>query len=169
MLAISYGELTEPVQLAARVLAFLAPAPIPSELFDVICEPDVRGKVRAALVGHSIITPLPTRRDDGPRLLGIMHRVLGAFLRSMSKEPAAELTMALEALGQILARQENDESAGWPLFSSLLPHARATLGCSRRAGMIPSESTRAATSPSRTTTRIPSPLGRSSFAVPNNE
>ncbi|HEX8430350.1 MAG TPA: toll/interleukin-1 receptor domain-containing protein, partial [Longimicrobium sp.] len=84
----SYERLSPEEQRAARLLAWLAPEPVPEFLmtaFDADVFP--RG-VRATLRNRSLISEV--RTGDG-QYFGAMHRVLADFLRSQSLEPASEV------------------------------------------------------------------------------
>lgn len=86
-LSVSYQRLSPAAQRAARVLALLAPVPIPIELVQVL---DIGPATRAELVARSWVhKPRPGAEMKEVELFGSMHRVLADFLR-VTEPPAAE-------------------------------------------------------------------------------
>jgi len=122
-LALSYELLTPEVQAAARLLATLAPAPIPLELVDALAD-RFPPAVRAALITRSFVTRLPGA--DGPLMFGVMHRVLAEFLRQCPDGDVPDDVLASEARDALLAVMTAEgcrAPAMWPLMSACLPHA----------------------------------------------
>lgn len=122
---ISYERLTPDQQRAARVLAQLAPAPIPAAVLDAL--PEVfPPAVRVALTTHSFVTPLP---GGAPPLFGVMHRVLADFLRGRTEagdergeEATDETTTARRAFGAVMSPEACGDPAAWPLMQACVPH-----------------------------------------------
>ena len=112
-LMVSYQRLTEP---HARLLAQLAPEPIPVRLLDAFGDVFTPA-VRAALMARALISPVESA--DVP-MFGRMHRVLADFLRTQS--PAdAELAQAVNALNAALSAEVQDPQH-WRDVNAWKPH-----------------------------------------------
>jgi tetratricopeptide (TPR) repeat protein len=90
--AISYDRLERDAQTAARMLAWLAPAPVPSLLVEEIPLRFFSPEARAALVSrHFVVRP----EGSSAAFFGTMHRVLADFLRRR-KDPEWDLRALLD-------------------------------------------------------------------------
>ena len=126
---ISYRALSQEGQKAARLLAELAPDPIPEILLETleITSP----KVRAELRGHSFVTGVA-----GDGVFGVMHRVLASFLREKSRlggeivevehvgTQRAEHAVAVRAVQNVFRYKSDWRSPrDWKLLGRVRPHA----------------------------------------------
>jgi TIR domain/Tetratricopeptide repeat len=98
---ISYNCLPDEAKRMARVLARLAPEPIPERLWKAFGPEMASGEVRSALVMHSFISP--GGGDGSVRMLGGMHRLLAEFLCGCStgQEAAEEEERVYRALESV--------------------------------------------------------------------
>ena len=123
-----------------RLLAFLAPEPVPLNLMLasvsdmaqlgpeaagavglLLGDPVVAGDAVTALRRYSLVTPA----GDG---LVLVHRLVQAVTRAqLSAESAAQWEQAAAALVEAAVPSEAWMSAAWPTCAALLPHARAVL------------------------------------------
>ncbi|HEU5154423.1 MAG TPA: hypothetical protein VFU03_06820 [Gemmatimonadales bacterium] len=79
-LSISYEKLSRPTRFAARLLAQLAPVPIPMAAVDEM-DGVLTLEVRRQLIGRSFVV----RQDapsTSPDVFGSMHRIIADFLRT---------------------------------------------------------------------------------------
>ncbi|HEX5748067.1 MAG TPA: toll/interleukin-1 receptor domain-containing protein [Archangium sp.] len=129
--SLSYERLLEEVRKAARLVAWLAPEPIPMALLEALGPEASEAKLRTALVARSFITPIPGR--DIP-LFGRMHRLLADFLRGQSPEPAAELRHVGKAALEMVPPEACRDSAAWPMLQLWFPHAESLHASLRQQG-----------------------------------
>jgi hypothetical protein len=121
-LGFSYDRLSTPAQHAARLLAWLAPTPIPAALINVLDRDSFTGPIRALLTVRSIVTPVA----QGPvPMFGEMHRVMADFLRTRTtrEEIRSELNAVANAMFAVMNAQQVRIPAEWPLMDACLPHA----------------------------------------------
>jgi hypothetical protein len=121
-----------------RLLAFLAPEPVPltlllasrkaaarlsskvtAEVVSLLGDPIEAGDAIAALRCHSLITPA----GDG---LVLVHRLVRAVSRQSADEPA-QWKQAAAALLEEAVPADPKLPAAWPAYAVLLPHAQAVL------------------------------------------
>lgn len=115
---LSFLALSQQAGLAARILAFLAPEPIPEELIDAFGEEFFPPRVRVELRSRSFVSPV---ESGASRSFGRMHRVLADFLRCHS-QVAVLPTLVAVTITRLM--HERCEAPGeWPRMNALLPHA----------------------------------------------
>ena len=140
-LALSRLAETAPVATALmRLLAFLAPEPVPLQLLLAIGQgadpvgrvladeigplrgdPVAVGDAVAALRRYSLVTPA----GDG---LVLVHRLVAVTTRAQLRaENAAQWQQAVAALVEAAVPPDSSAPSAWPTFAALLPHARAVL------------------------------------------
>lgn len=124
-LAISYEVLPDRAKTAARLIAWLAPAPVPEAMREALGEP-FDPTVRSMLVHRSLVSKV---RDAAVPMFGSMHRVLGDFLRTKSKDSAGELTGLTRALLTVMSdeRIKTPSEWEWSLMEACKPHAGTLL------------------------------------------
>jgi Flp pilus assembly protein TadD len=120
--SMSYDRLTPTEQQAARMLAWLAPDPIPEALLDTLGAPPFTGGARAVLVHRSFVLRLDS--GDIP-VFGSMHRVLASFLRTRSTGGTEELRRVGSALVEVMTPVRVQDPAEWRLMNLFVPHALA--------------------------------------------
>lgn len=121
---LSYERLSTSEKDAARLLAWLAPEPIPEALIEAFGAEPFSPAVRATLVTGSFVGAV----DSGNvATYGAMHRVLADFLRTQSPDPMAELEQVGEAILSIMTEERYEDPREWPLLMAALPHAQAAL------------------------------------------
>jgi len=123
-----------------RLLAFLAPEPVPLNLLltdeqaagllspevavevgPVLGDPVATGDAITALRRYSLITPA----GDG---LVLVHRLVQAITRAqVSAQAAGQWEQAAAALVELAVPADPELPAAWPVGAVLLPHARAVL------------------------------------------
>jgi Tetratricopeptide repeat len=123
-----------------RLLAFLAPEPVPlallladeraaglpgpevaAEVGPVLGDPVAAGDAIAALRRYSLVIP----GGDG---LVLVHRLVQAITRAqLTAEEAARWEQAAAALVEAAVPADGPRPADWPVCAVLLPHARAVL------------------------------------------
>jgi hypothetical protein len=123
-----------------RLLAFLAPEPVPlnllltgeraagllgpevaAEVGPVLGDPVAAGDAITALRRYSLLTPA----GDG---LVLVHRLVQAITRAqLSAEAAGRWEQAAAALVELAVPADPELPAAWPAGAVLLPHARAVL------------------------------------------
>ena len=119
-LSLSYERLPENVQRAARLIAQLAPEPIPLELFKALGEDVASGDVRTSLGARHFVTPAEAGQVP---MLGSMHRVLASYLRGTSPGRREELEHVCKSLLVIMTPAACRDPHAWPLLQACLPHA----------------------------------------------
>jgi hypothetical protein len=123
-----------------RLLAFLAPEPVPLNLLltdeqaagllspevavevgPVLGDPVATGDAITALRRYSLVTPA------GDSLV-LVHRLVQAITRAqVSAQAAGQWEQAAAALVELAVPADPELPAAWPAFAVLLPHARAVL------------------------------------------
>lgn len=105
----SYNLLTPEEQYAARLIAWMAPAPIPTFVIDAFGEEVFAPGVRAKLRNRSFVTEA---RDGSGAYFGAMHRVLADFIRAKAEVPEADVEAVVAILGQLMEAAEGHGSEG---------------------------------------------------------
>jgi Tetratricopeptide repeat len=142
-LGLALSQLAEEAPAAAglvRVLAFVAPEPVPLALLladrkaadllgpdpaaavgPLLGDPVAAGDAITALRRYSLASPA----GDG---LVLVHRLVQAITRAqLSAEAAGQWEQAAAALVEAAVPAEGPLPADWPVCAALLPHARAVL------------------------------------------
>jgi len=142
-LGLALSRLAEDAPPAAglvRLLAFLAPEPVPLDLLltdeqaagllgpevvaevgPVLGDPVAAGDAMTALRRYSLVTPA----GDG---LVLVHRMVQAITRAqLSAEEAGLWGRAATALVELAVPADPELPAAWPVGAVLLPHARAVI------------------------------------------
>jgi len=119
-LVVSYERLPERAKAAARLIAWLAPAPVPDALLDALSVKLFDASVRSILVARSFV--IETYSASLP-MFGAMHRVLGDFLRTKSEDQKNELTVLTNALLNLMSEERIRSLSELPLLDSCVPHA----------------------------------------------
>jgi tetratricopeptide (TPR) repeat protein len=120
--AISYSLLSPEAQYLARLIAYLAPEPLPETLLDALGDDLASPEARAALRARSFVTPVP---GTAVPVFGRMHRVLADFLRAQSTDPESELRELVGPVLGLLGWTTLENPKAWPVISSVVPHAYA--------------------------------------------
>lgn len=121
-LSVSYEALPESTRRVARLLAHLAPNPIPLVLVDALGTKDSMVRSRALLDTRHFVTQVPSVRPEVP-LFGSMHRVLADFLRSRSTKRFEELSFLRERILRFVHFKKGFEPETWSRLDACLPHA----------------------------------------------
>jgi len=127
----SYDRLTPDQQHAARLIAWMAPEPIPEFIVDAL-GPDVfKPGVRSALSTRSFVAEV---RDGSGAYFGSMHRVLADFVLSQSPNIEEEFDLLSSHLLRLLNAVEGQGDIGarrvqecFPLISAVLGHRYSLL------------------------------------------
>lgn len=120
VLNISYERLPEAARRTARLIARLAPEPVPMDLLQALGEEASSAPVRTALRMRHFVRPM----EHGTlAMFGGMHRVLADFLCNQSPAPAEELALACQALLRVMTPAACRDVTFWPLLNACLPHA----------------------------------------------
>jgi tetratricopeptide (TPR) repeat protein len=128
---LSYSLLPPDAQHLARLIANLAPDPVPEALLDGLGNNLASPQARAHLVARSFVTSIP---QTSVPLFGRMHRVLAGFLRAQATNPQAELYELLGPLLGIFDWVSLSDPKAWPLMNASIPHA---LALAQRIGQLP--------------------------------
>jgi tetratricopeptide (TPR) repeat protein len=118
--ALSYSLLSPEAQHLGRLIAYLAPDPVPEALLDALGNGLASSAARAALVARSFGTP---GHGAAVPVFGRMHRVLADFLRTQSMDPEAELGELLSPLLAVLDFSALEDPDSWPVVNTTVPHA----------------------------------------------
>jgi tetratricopeptide (TPR) repeat protein len=119
--SLSYERLPEAAKKAARLVALLAPEPIPLRVLKALGPEAFAHAQRSALLGRSFVSPVPEREIH---LFGRMHRVLADFLRSQTRD-SSELLHVGRALRELIPPEACRDPAEWPFLQLWFPHAEA--------------------------------------------
>ena len=142
-LGLALSRLAEDAPSAAglvRLLAFMAPEPVPlnllltderaagllgpeaaAEVGPLLGDPVAAGDAMAALRRYSLVTPA----GDG---LVLVHRLVQAITRAqLTAEEAGQWRQAAAALVELAVPADPELPAAWPVGAVLLPHVRAVL------------------------------------------
>ncbi len=123
--SISYTRLSPAEQKAARLIAQLAPEPIPMAVLDALGPEVVPPAVRVTLRARHFVTPVDAAGEALPLMFGSMHRVLADYLREQSLDPVAELNQMGQGLLSLMAPSACRDPKAWPLLKRCLPHAES--------------------------------------------
>jgi tetratricopeptide (TPR) repeat protein len=121
--SLSYANLSEAERLAARLIARLAPEPVPLKLFEALGPEVAVPGIRVTLRTRHFVTPAEAAGDIG--MFGAMHRVLSDFLRGQSGQPREELWQVCRGLVALMSLSACGDPREWPLLNACLPHARS--------------------------------------------
>jgi hypothetical protein len=121
--SLSYAKLSEAEQRAARLVAWLSPAPVPLSLFKALGPEVAAPAIKVQLQTRHFVVPVESSGDVV--LFGSMHRVLADYLRNQAQHPAEELRHVTQGLVQVLSPDACRDSNEWPLMEVCLPHAQA--------------------------------------------
>jgi hypothetical protein len=117
-LSISFEKLGPEGQEAARLLAQLAPAPIPEEVLAAFGPSVDNLKARLALTGRHFVT------GGGGGMFGVMHRVIADFIRTAARQhETADLSAACRAVATVMDEERCQDPKHWPLMNACRPHA----------------------------------------------
>ncbi|HEX5727379.1 MAG TPA: tetratricopeptide repeat protein [Longimicrobiaceae bacterium] len=123
--SLSYDLLSTDQRFAARLLAWMAPAPVPEAVLDVV-GPDVFSpETRAVLRARSFVTPVSGGEDGA--FFGAVHRVLADFLRSQSPAPDEEVKLVASALTLAVGSVQNAGDRGARRVRACAPASVAAL------------------------------------------
>ena len=124
-LDISYERLPEAAKTTARLIAQLAPEPIPLALLKALGGDAEKPSVRAALVARSFVTPVEPvgSAERKVEFLGRMHRVLADFIRAKSSDEMGELLRVGKAVDAVMLPDACKDPGQWALMNACLPHA----------------------------------------------
>lgn len=104
----SYNLLTPEEQYAARLIAWMAPAPIPTFVIDAFGPEVFADGVRSKLRHRSFVSEV----RDGDVFFGSMHRVLADFIRAQSPDPEEEARIVTLVLATLIQSAEGRGSEG---------------------------------------------------------
>jgi len=107
--SLSYEKLSPPARRAARLVAQLAPEPVPLRLLESLAPKLPLDAVRMELSGRHFVSP--QEPGKGVEMLGSMHLLMADFLRSLSHWPAAEQRRVGNGLRYLLAGLQQDGAA----------------------------------------------------------
>lgn len=116
----SYNLLTPQEQYAARLIAWMAPAAIPTFVIDAFGPEVFAPGIRAKLRTRSFVTEV---RGDFGAYFGTMHRVLADFLRAQSDAQEEEADAVAASLMGIMYSAQGRGTAGAKLVYECAPLA----------------------------------------------
>jgi tetratricopeptide (TPR) repeat protein len=122
-LRVSYDTLPPASQRTARLLALLAPDPIPDVLLKKLMSEEDVLSVRMTLPAHSWVEQEDGSDQESAELFGAMHRLMAEFLRSMSSDPAGELRVVVQVLNAVLEPHACRDPGRWKELNPCQPHA----------------------------------------------
>ena len=131
--SISYEKLDPDTRTVARILAQLAPAPIPNEFLEALPEELNVGAARAALRSRHFIVP------SDAETFGVMHRLTADFLRSLPEEPEfTAFESACQVIRDVMTADRCRDPKWWSLMNLCSPHAETLLarGCDSDATAV---------------------------------
>ncbi|HET7462528.1 MAG TPA: tetratricopeptide repeat protein [Longimicrobium sp.] len=121
----SYNLLTPEEQYAARLIAWMAPEPVPTFVIEAfgpeIFPPGVRTKLRS----RSFVTEV---RDGSAAFFGTMHRVLADFIRAQSRATAEEVQVVSVLLTRLMEAAQGQGTDGSVLVRACAPLAASLFG-----------------------------------------
>jgi tetratricopeptide (TPR) repeat protein len=123
-LAISYDRLGPTEQEAARLLAWLAPDPIPEMLIEALGDEPFSAATRGVLITRSFVTDLT---GESAGVFGSMHRVLADYLRTRSSNAVTDLHRVIDAIGNVMEEDRLNNIEERPKLDLCLPHAQLVL------------------------------------------
>lgn len=117
----SYNLLTPEEQYAARLIAWMAPAPVPTFVIDAFGPEVFAPGVRAKLRNRSFVTEV---RDGSGIYFGSIHRVLADFIRAQSEAPEEDVhviaSLLCERIRTIGGQGQETSTLGRPCASLAL-------------------------------------------------
>jgi tetratricopeptide (TPR) repeat protein len=116
----SYNLLSPDEQYAARLIAWMAPAPIPTFVIDALGPEVFAPGTRAKLRNRSFVTDV---RDGSGAFWGAMHRILADFLRAQSEAPDEETKVVSSLLTRLMEGAEGQGATGSALVRECAPLA----------------------------------------------
>jgi tetratricopeptide (TPR) repeat protein len=116
----SYNLLTPEEQYAARLIAWMAPAPIPTFVIDAFGPEVFAPGIRAKLRNRSFVTEV---RDGSGTYFGAMHRVLADFIRVRATLPEDEVETVASSLRRLMKSVEGQGESGSMLVRDCAPIA----------------------------------------------
>jgi tetratricopeptide (TPR) repeat protein len=120
---ISAEKLSDSAQVVAAILAQLAPAPIPKAFLDVLPGEWASPAVRTALHSRHFVT------SGSDLSFGSMHRLMAAFLHSVTGEQLPDLlSIACAGLLLVMTEARCSDPQQWRLMNLFRPHAEALFG-----------------------------------------
>lgn len=127
----SYDRLNPEEQFAARLIAWMAPEPIPEFVIEEFGTNVFSLEARAVLHNRSFVTKV---QGDSSGYFGSMHRVLGDFVLSQSSRIADEFDYLSSTLMSLLDATDRQGDTGsriawecYPLISAVLNHRYSLL------------------------------------------
>lgn len=121
----SYTLLTLEEQYAARMIAWMAPAPVPTFVIDAFGTDVFPDGVRSKLRHRSFVTEV---RDGSGAYFGAMHRVLADFIRTQCDAPEEEVESVSLLLRGLVASAEGHGAAGSLMVRECAPLATYVFG-----------------------------------------
>jgi tetratricopeptide (TPR) repeat protein len=114
----SYNLLTPAEQYAARLIAWMAPASIPTFVIDAFNPEVFASGIRAKLRSRSFVTEV---RDGAGTSFGFMHRVLADFVRAQSAAAEQEAEIVSSLLMRFMDSAEGQGAEGSALVRTCAP------------------------------------------------
>jgi tetratricopeptide (TPR) repeat protein len=114
----SYNLLAPEEQYAARLIAWMAPAPVPAFVIEAFGPEVFAPGVRAKLISRSFVTQARAGADG---VFGAMHRVLGDFIRGQTKAREEEVTVVSSLLTTLMESAEGHGAKGSLLVRDCAP------------------------------------------------
>ena len=105
----SYNLLTPEEQYAARLIAWMAPAPVPTFVIEALGPEVFAPGIRAKLRNRSFVT---VAGNDPAVVFGAMHRVLADFIRAQSLAAGAEVEAVASCLQQLVQSADRGGTDG---------------------------------------------------------
>jgi tetratricopeptide (TPR) repeat protein len=119
-IGISYQRLPPDARRAARLLAWLAPDPVPAALVSAFGDDLLPPRVRVQLRARSLVSAVGGAVVE---MYGRVHRVLADYLRGAADGADGELVAVSEALTAVMDISACRDPAQWPLMDACRPHA----------------------------------------------
>jgi tetratricopeptide (TPR) repeat protein len=128
--AISYGLLDDESRLLLRLLAELAPDPLPEPLLQAIYPQMVTAGARTALRTRSFVE---AASGQAIAAFGQIHVLVADFVRSFDRADISHRRVLVRSLDDLFDPDIIEAPASWPVLNALLPHGialcqRAQLG-----------------------------------------
>lgn len=121
----SYNLLTPEEQYAARLIAWIASAAIPTFVIDEFGSDVFALGVRGKLRNRSFVTEV---RNSSEASYGMMHRVLADFIRARSQAPEYEAEVVSSALTRLMESAEGKGAEGSTLVRECASLASSVFG-----------------------------------------
>lgn len=113
-LSMSVERLDESARAAARLIAWLSPAPVPDLLLGLVEGGPFTPEVRATLRARHFVDPLSAPGEDaapGTAYFGSMHPVPADFLRAGSPDPDGEVEILVRAFQEVTGARAGSSDA----------------------------------------------------------